>query len=127
MTTILLSLCLAQPPVLIDPPPAPPPPVIIPPSGPPVLPPSPFPPGPPVVERLMTIDELARCFVPLPGTHTVTLLNPVTGCPSTVSFTLPDCPLRSVSCGRRSVTFDYGRHEVMILFRIRGRADVLSR
>jgi hypothetical protein len=75
----------------------------------------------------MTLDELARCFVPVPGTHTLTLVNPVTGCPTTVSFTLPDCPVTCVSSGRRSVTFDYGRRSVTILFRIRGRADVLTR
>jgi hypothetical protein len=75
----------------------------------------------------MTLDELARYFVPVPGTHTVTLINPVTGCPTTVCFTLPDCALKRVCAGKRSVVFDYGKHSVTILFRIRGRADVLTR
>ncbi len=55
-----------------------------------------------------TLDEFARTFQATPGSHEVTVLNPVTGTPATVQFTLPDGYLRQVRVSPNSIEFHYG-------------------
>jgi hypothetical protein len=81
-------------------------------------------PAPPVIElpivRPMSLGEFAANFQPAPGTYEVLLLHPKTGCPVSVTFTLPcGCP-RRVVVTRREVVFDYGREKVVIRFPILG-------
>jgi len=79
--------------------------------------PVPFPPAPPVVV-IPTLDEFARCFVPTPGIHEVTVIHPVSKRPVTFCFTLPDCPPRKVQLHNRRLVIDYGNKEVRVIFRI---------
>src|SRR5271165_7036125 len=66
----------------------------------------------------MTLGEFAACFQATPGWHEALLVNPVTGCPVLVQFTLP-CGCPRVRVHRREIAFDYGRHAVVrIKFRI---------
>lgn len=78
-------------------------------------PPPPLPPGQPVVTfapstpiRVMTHKEFAKCFNPIPGEHTVTLIHPYTGCPVTVCFTLPCETARRVVCDGNDFAVKYG-------------------
>ncbi|MBY0522414.1 MAG: hypothetical protein K2R98_03410 [Gemmataceae bacterium] len=76
-------------------------------------------PVPTVIEpvRPITLAEFAASFRPAPGTYQVVFLNPVTKCATPVTFTLPPgCPKVCVS--RREITFDYGKCEVHVRFRI---------
>jgi hypothetical protein len=96
----------------VFPPPHPGWPAFYPPVVPPVAPPVFVPPRKPP-----TLEEFVRCFKPVPGTHQVVVLHPVTCRPVRVCFTLPDgCGCPKVKSGRRWVEFDYGRREVEINF-----------
>jgi hypothetical protein len=78
----------------------------------------------PAVIRPMTLQEFAACFRPMPGRHEVLLLNPKTGCPTRVCFTLPcGCPCK-VRVSKRQVEFDYGHERVAIVFGLCGRVRV---
>ncbi len=113
MNTLLLSMLLtAQPAVQPSPGveyiPAPPPPTFL--SPPP---------------KPMTLGEFGASFVPLPGIHDVTIVHPVTGKPINVVFRLPDMPIKKVYNSRTRMTFDYGKSEVTLIFRlIGGKMDV---
>jgi hypothetical protein len=77
--------------------------------------------APPVVARPRVpvydcLDEFERCFRPCPGHHHVVIVHPVTKRPVEVCFDLPDCKLRDFDVRRRSIEFDYGKHEVRIEF-----------
>ena len=102
-------------------------------------PPAPYPPGTPVPypgrpafyppvphhQRPMTLPEFAKCFQPVPGTHEVYIVHPVTCQPVRVCFTLPEgCGCPKVKTGRRWVEFDYGRREVDINFWRNGTVGV---
>jgi hypothetical protein len=134
----LIHSCVARPvlvvqappvvvvPPMVVPPPMPPAPAQLPGQlpGPIVSQPAPAPvvvmPAPAVV---MTHEQFARAFKPLPGRYEVTLLHPGSKCPVTVCFTLPDgCP--RVEVRRREIVFDYGRHEVEIRFALFGKVKV---
>ncbi|MCC6419299.1 MAG: hypothetical protein IT429_13780 [Gemmataceae bacterium] len=149
----LLDCCrsvIAAPPISVNPLP---PPVVVPPMPPaaPTALPAPAPivsvpsqfgpvpvapvPQPPVIvapapvvaaPAIMTHEEFARVFRPLPGRYEVTLIHPGSRRPVPVCFTLPDgCP--RVRVHRRELVFDYGRHEVEIRFQLGGRVRVTSR
>jgi hypothetical protein len=108
----------------------PPPPAIGGPGLPPgiVLPPGALPPPVMVPARPLTIDEFAACFQAAPGSHRVCLFHPVTKRPVDVCFDLPNCCLKCVRVGNRSIVFDYGSREVRVVFRLLGgRYDVVSR
>jgi hypothetical protein len=103
------------------------------PIGPPVLlapAPTPLPPAPALLPaRPMSHFEFACAFEPTPGLHKVTLIHPVSKCPVSVCFELPGGCAR-VKAGKRSLVFDYGKHEVAIVFRVLGggsRVDVVTR
>ncbi len=123
MNAILLSLCLtaeaaAQPPV-------PPPPVPMDLLLPAPLPPSGTLPPPVMPAKIPTFDEFVAGFAPLPGIHDVTVVHPVTNKPVNLVFRLPDLPLKKTYKGKTRVTFDYGKTEVTLIFRlIGGKADV---
>jgi hypothetical protein len=125
MTVALLFALLVpgQPPAEVPPAPDAPP-LILAPA------PTPVPPGPVLVPlRPMTHYEFAGAFVPTPGLHKVTLIHPVSKCPVNVCFELP-CGCARVKAGKRALVFDYGKHEVAIVFRVLGggnRVDVVSR
>ena len=78
---------------------------------------APIPQSQPVVV-IPTLDQFARCFVPTPGVHEVTVIHPVSKKPVTFCFTLPDCPPCKVEVGKRRLVFDYGKKEVRVIFRI---------
>ena len=105
MTPLVLSLCLvctAQPPEPVLPPPVPVPVV----------------PAPPP-----TLEQFTKSFTPQAGIFEVTVIHPCSGKPVNFAFKLPEgCP--KVSCGRRTLEFDYGKCNVEIVFRIGGRVGV---
>jgi hypothetical protein len=111
MNTLLVSLALTAPSfgqqIEVIPPPqgvVPPPPII-------------------VVEKIPTLDEFQKWFVPVPGIHEATIIHPVSKKPVCVHFSLPPgCPKVDRCCNR--LTFDYGKCEVKLIFRILGRVDV---
>jgi hypothetical protein len=129
----------------VEPPPAPPP---LPPAGeapPPDVAPPPgvpleiAPPGPPVPlpgpgpvlpppghGRPMTVKEFACSFRPACGSYELVLEHPYTHCPVKVCFRLPDgCPkVGHKKCIREKVEFDYGKHEVTLVFYRNGRVKV---
>lgn len=128
MHGLLLSACLSaalgQPPLPPEPLPAPGPLVPVAPL-PPLPPPLPLSPDGFGTAPPMTPAEFMAVFVPVPGTHRVRLIHP--GCKGNVvdvCFTLPDCPLKNVEVRKRSITFDYGKHEVEIVFRLFGKVSV---
>ena len=77
--------------------------------------------------RPLTIDEFASAFQPREGNHEVVLLNPLTGVPATVQFSLPAGSPRNVVVSRRELAFVYESGQlVRIRFDRRG-ARVTSR
>lgn len=72
--------------------------------------------APPRVPVYDCLDDFERCFRPCPGHHHVIIVHPVSKRPVEVCFDLPDCKLRDFDVRRRSVEFDYGKHEVKIEF-----------
>jgi hypothetical protein len=90
-------------------------------------------PSPPVVVAhepvlpVYTLDTFARDFRPVEGHHRILVLHPVTKCPVEVCFELPCGKLREFDVNRRSIEFDYGKHEVRLLFRHNGKVDVKSK
>jgi hypothetical protein len=118
MNAILLGMCLsgqavAQPPVpeVILPVPQLPPPAV---SLVPVIPAKP-----------PSFDQFVATFVPVPGIHDVTIIHPVTRKPVNVVFRLPNEPLRKSWNTSTRITFNYGRSEVKLIFRIiGGKVDV---
>lgn len=72
-------------------------------------------PPPVIVERPVIVEQPVYCldtfvrdFRPLPGTHHIAIIHPVTKCPVEVCFTLPDRKLREVEVKRREIEFVYG-------------------
>jgi hypothetical protein len=88
------------------------------PPGPVELPPVPAapPPTPRVPAAAPTLAEFASTFVPQPGVHEVAVIHPATGQPVQVRFLLPSGTLRRVRVYRYRLTFDYGRHDVALVF-----------
>jgi hypothetical protein len=83
--------------------------------------------GPPAVVQPITLCDFAAAFKPAPGKYEVLFVNPVTGCPTPVCFTLPCGCVKDVRVSRRQITFDYGTSKVTIKFRIiTGRPVVLA-
>jgi len=75
---------------------------------------------------IMTPEQFARVFKPLPGKYEVTLIHPGSKRPVAVCFTLPEgCP--RVTAHHRDLIFDYGRQEVHVRFAIGGRVKVTTR
>lgn len=107
------------------PPPLAPAPAVPVPGAVPSFPPAPTPvpvPAPSAV-RAFTHQEFAAAFQPAPGNYEVFLVHPGSKCPVLVRFCLPPgCP--KVCVHRRELVFDYGKHEVIIRFRICGRVTV---
>jgi len=73
---------------------------------------------------IYTLDSFAREFRPSEGHHRILILHPVTCRPVEVCFTLPCGKLRELEVNRRSIQFDFGRHDVHIHFRSNGTVDV---
>jgi hypothetical protein len=71
-----------------------------------------------------TLDNFAREFRPSEGHHTILIVHPVTCRPVEVCFTLPCGKLSELDVNRRSIHFDFGRHDVRISFRSNGSVDV---
>jgi hypothetical protein len=113
LTTLYLGFALAQPPTVLTPAPLP--------SPTPLPAPAPLP--VPAAPATLTLKEFAQGFQPIPGTHSVMFVHPFSKKCVPVTFTLPPgCP--KIKTGCRSITFDYGKHEVEIIFRIFNRVDV---
>jgi hypothetical protein len=73
-----------------------------------------------------TLDTFARDFRPVEGHHRILVVHPVTKCPVEVCFELPCGKLKEFDVNRRSIEFDYGKHEVRLIFRLNGKVDVKS-
>lgn len=71
-----------------------------------------------------TLAQFAAAFTPLPGRYEVVLLHPATGQPVTVAFSLPPGTPRKVRLHRYRLAFDYGRHDVALVFRRDGSVRV---
>ncbi len=71
-----------------------------------------------------TLDNFAREFHPSEGHHKILIVHPVTGQPVEVCFTLPCGRLEELDVNRRSIRFDFGRHDVRIAFRSNGTVGV---
>lgn len=71
-----------------------------------------------------TMDNFAREFRPSEGHHRILIVHPVTCRPVEVCFTLPCGKLQELDVNRRSIQFDFGRHDVHIHFRSNGTVDV---
>lgn len=99
-----------RPPLILEQPVYSPPPVIV--QAPPVV----LVQARPRVPVYECLDDFERCFRPCPGHHHVIIVHPVSKRPVEVCFDLPDCKLRDFDVRRRSVEFDYGKHEVKIEF-----------
>lgn len=112
LALVLTAGLVAEPPR----PPLPPPEIVLPAP----LPPTPLPPP-----RVPTLDEFIAGFVPLPGIHDVTVIHPTSRKPVNLVFRLPDLPLRKTYNSKTRITFDYGKTEVTLIFRlIGGKVDV---
>jgi hypothetical protein len=73
------------------------------------------------------METFAKQFQPRAGSYEVSMINPATGQPATVRFTLPEGMPKRVIVGRFHVEFFYGlRHFVRIEFD-RDGAQVISR
>jgi hypothetical protein len=115
---------IPPPSVYIPPtPPATVPPVdVVPPApaqvpSPTVPPPPPPPPAPATGAQAMTLDQFSKQFQPKAGTYDLDLLNPVTGQPTRVKFTLPEGTPKRVIVRNREIEFFYGiKHFVRIEF-----------
>ena len=71
-----------------------------------------------------TMDNFAREFRAAEGHHKILIVHPVTCRPVEVCFTLPCGKLRDLDVNRRSIRFDFGRHDVHIHFRNNGTVNV---
>ena len=106
------AVALAQPPHPFPPRNARPVPVYYP----PVYAPAPIP--------VYMMDNFAREFRAGEGHHKILIVHPVTCRPVEVCFTLPCGKLRDLDVNRRSIRFDFGRHDVHIHFRNNGTVNV---
>ncbi len=86
-------------------------------------------PAAPVQTKLITLDEFAATFQPLPGTYEIMFLHPIKKCPVNVTFTLPaDCGCPKTRVRKHEIVFDYGgKHDVDIHFRLFGKVTVTTR
>ena len=76
-----------------------------------------MPPPPSKASAGLTIDQFAKTFQPKAGNYEVELINPATGQPTSVRFTLPEGTPRKVHVSGREIEFDYGaRRYVKIQF-----------
>jgi len=73
---------------------------------------------------IYTMDNFAREFRAGEGHHRILIVHPVTCRPVEVCFTLPCGKLEELDVNRRSIEFDFGRHDVRISFRSNGTVDV---
>ncbi len=122
MNSIFISLCLSAP-IVAQPLPTQPAPQLLPPGpglpGPTPLLAAPLPPPP------LTYEQFSKDFVPFPGIHDVTVIHPVTRLPVNFVFRLPNLPLKKIHRGATRLTYDYGKEEVTLIFRIiNGKVDV---
>ncbi len=118
MNAIILTLTLTMqgqpgsPPIPNPPPdrpiPLPPPTTIVPTSPPP-----------------MTVEQFGASFIPTPGVHQATIIHPCTKKPIDVVFSLPELPLKKTRVSKCRITYDYGKTQVVLIFRIiGGKVDV---
>jgi hypothetical protein len=121
------------PPIILAPPPGNGP--FLPPQPQPIQPIQPVPPAkddnaPPLpVQPIQapTLEGFAKSFQAKAGSYDVTMINPVTGQPTVVRFTLPEGSPKRVIVRRYEIEFFYGlRHFVRIEFD-RDGATVISR
>jgi hypothetical protein len=102
----------------------------LPPGDPPPIPvaPPPLPTPPATTTRapatVPTLPEFASSFVPKPGVHEAVLMHPASGQPVKVRFLLPEGAPRRVRVFRYRLTFDYGRHDVALVFLRNGTVRV---
>jgi hypothetical protein len=80
---------------------------------------------PPAAVAPIPLRDFARTFQPAPGNYEVLFVHPGNHKPVAVAFSLPPGQPR-VSCGPRALTFDYGRCEVEIRFKIGGKVVVTT-
>jgi hypothetical protein len=99
-------------------------PVMLPPPRPLTAAPPAAPPVPAPAVVVPTLAQFASSFQPQPGLHEVVLQHPATGQPVKVGFTLPSGTLRRVRLFRYRLAFDYGRHDVVLVFQRNGGVRV---
>jgi hypothetical protein len=79
----------------------------------------------PLAPPILTVEQFAASFVPIPGVHQSTIIHPATKKPIDVVFRLPELPLRKTYYSKNRLTFDFGRTQVVLIFRlIGGKVDV---
>jgi|GEM_PF-2699672 len=69
-------------------------------------------------------EQFDKHFTPAPGVHDLTFVHPNTHRNVDVTFRLPDLPIKRFEVGKRQIVFDYGRRQVVLIFRITGQVDV---
>ena len=87
-------------------------------------PPAPAPGG---LERVLTMEQFTKGFLPKAGNYEVTLLNPVSKQATTVRFTLPEGTPRRVRVSGNQIEFDYGPRQYVRIRFDRDGAEVISR
>jgi hypothetical protein len=85
--------------------------------------------APPPVEqpKALTLSQFADSFEARAGHYEITLINPVTGTPNAVRFSLPEGSPRRVSVYRNEVEFTYGPRQFVRIQFDRDGAQVISR
>jgi hypothetical protein len=84
----------------------------------------PSPNSPPLLAGVLNLKDFFNTFEPRPGKHQVTLLHPVTGQPTVVTFILPRGKLYEMVLRKRGLDFDYGDNLVSIVFLRNGGVQV---
>lgn len=85
--------------------------------------PSPVP--PPTPPKPLTLEDFAATFKPEPGTYEVLFVHPVSKKPVTVTFTLPP-GCTKVKTDKREITFEYGKQNIRLKFRLLGKVAVIT-
>ncbi len=105
-------------------------PAFFPPAPTPIMPPiqdDNAPPAPIQASPTTTLEAFAKSFQPKSGSYEVTLLNPTTGQPANVRFTLPEGTPRRVIVGRRYIEFVYHARQFVRIEFDRDGAQVITR
>jgi hypothetical protein len=85
------------------------------------------PPAPVQETKPMTLTQFANAFEPRAGNYEVTVVNPVTGTPANVRFSLPEGSPRRVNVYARELEYYYGPRQYVRIQFDRDGAIVTSR
>ena len=73
------------------------------------------------------MESVARTFQPRAGSYDVSIINPLTGQPAAVRFTLPEGTPRRVIVGRDHIEFVYNLRQFVLIEFNRNGATVVAR